>query len=245
MLIICATISMITNFVGLKYVSAMKAALIMNLMPIFISILGVLCLKEIIKRNEIIWIIGAFIGVLMMISSKTDNKSIQISYYFELFSSFLIVISWFLASVWFLYIRVFNQSNSPLISPFYYALILFILSVAFLIFYPSVYNFNDYTFRDISLFFISGIWNSAGNTLSSYASKLEEVSTLAPFGYIGSVFAFTWDLFIFRYSFGIVEIIGALLVISFLFLKIKIVEQSKKDTSTRNQDDNSRTWSKN
>ena len=57
--------SMLANFVGLKYLPAIKASLVFNLYPIFMSIMGVIFLNEIIKRMEIMWMIGAFIGVVI------------------------------------------------------------------------------------------------------------------------------------------------------------------------------------
>ena len=175
--------SMLANFIGLKYLPTTKASLIMNLYPIVFNILGAIFLKEIVKLNEVMWMIGAFIGVIIMLINKSEGSNIEVSYYIQILSSLLVFYCWVSCSAIGLYIRVFTQTNSPLLYPFYYAVTLSSFSVLFFLVYPSLYNVEYYTLRDVVLFLISGLLNILSNMLSGYAFKLEEVNTLVPFGY--------------------------------------------------------------
>ena len=155
----------------------------MNLYPIVFNILGAIFLKEIVKLNEVMWMIGAFIGVIIMLINKSEGSNIEVEYYTQILSSLLVFYCWVSCSAIGLYIRVFTQTNSPLLYPFYYAVTLSSFSVLFFLVYPSLYNVEYYTLRDVVLFLISGLLNILSNMLSGYAFKLEEVNTLVPFGY--------------------------------------------------------------
>ena len=63
--------------------------------------------------------------------------------------------------------------------------------------------------------------------LNSLSFKLAEVSLVAPFAYITPVFSFICDLFIFKTSFGFIDIARIILVLLFLLLKLKKIETPK------------------
>ena len=80
----------------------------------------------------------------------------------------------------------------------------------------KVYNFEYYTLFDITMFLISGVLNIVSNQMLSYAYKLEEVSKLAPYSYVGPVFTCAWDMIFFGYSLTFTDWFGAIMVIFFL-----------------------------
>ena len=89
---ILAFVAMIIHYIALKYLPIVKDSLLFNLLPIFFTIFGVIFLKEKINKNEIVWIIGAFIGVVIMISNKTDS-TVDSSFLMQLISSILVILS--------------------------------------------------------------------------------------------------------------------------------------------------------
>ena len=178
-----AFLSMITHYIALKYLPIVKDSLLFNLLPIFFTIFGVMLLHEKVQRNEVVWMIGAFVGVIVMISNKTDSD-MNSSFTMQLVSSIMVIFSWATCALICLYIRIFNQTNSPLLYPFYYAVTLSAFGIGFYFIYPSSYNPDWYSFNVVWLFLVSGIFNIVANILSGYALKLAEISILAPFGYI-------------------------------------------------------------
>ena len=90
---VLAFVAMIIHYIALKYLPIVKDSLLFNLLPIFFTIFGVIFLKEKINKNEIVWIIGAFIGVVIMISNKTDS-TVDSSFLMQLISSILVILSW-------------------------------------------------------------------------------------------------------------------------------------------------------
>ena len=69
---------------------------------------------------------------------------------------------------------------------------------------------------------VSGIFNISQKTFSSYALKLEEASFLAPFMYLCPVVTFMFDIWLFKYEFSAIEIFGAVIIILFLLIKIRV-----------------------
>ena len=118
-----------------------------------------------------------------MISNKTDSD-MDSSFTMQLVSSIMVIFSWATCALICLYIRIFNQTNSPLLYPFYYALTLSGFGIGFYFIHPSSYNPDWYSFNVVWLFLISGVFNIVASILSGYAFKLAEISILAPFGYI-------------------------------------------------------------
>ena len=212
---------MICVFNSLKYVPTSIIAISMNTSPIFASIIGVLILKEVINWKEAVCILGTFFGVMLLSLSNT-NSSVQSEYYLKIFAVLSCIYAAILIALSLVFLRSFNKVHNYLLYGFYYALALLSLSCILLLIYPTVFNFKHYEIKSISCFVISGCFNISLKTLSSYALKLEEASFLAPFMYLNPVVTFMFDIWLFKYSFSILDIVGAVVVIVFLIAKVKV-----------------------
>ena len=182
-----ALISMNTHYIALKYLPVVKVTLLFNLLPIFSTIFGVVFLLEKVHKNEIACMIGAFVGVAIMVLNKTDS-GIETSFTMQLVSALLVIFSWASCALIILYIKIFNKTNSPLLYPFYYAVTLFSFGVGFYLIYPSSYNPDWYSFTIVGLFLVSGVFNIMANIFTGYALKMADISVLAPFGYKKFIF---------------------------------------------------------
>lgn len=105
-------------------------------------------------------------------------------------------------------------------NPSYFAFTLFVMSLVLLAVYPTVYNFEYYRLSDMGWFILSGVVHYTAQTLASVAYKYEDASKLAPLNYTIGVFLFFSDMFLFGYSFSFTDIIGIILVITFLMMPI-------------------------
>ena len=211
-------------FIALKYIATVKATIAFNLYPLFASIFGVIILKEAITSFEMVWVVGAFLGVFVMMINK-QSSSIDASYTIQMLSLGMVILSCILSSLSSIFIRSFNKVHNYLIFPFYSSIIIIIFWLSLVVIYPSTYNFEEYSWYDFSLFLLSGIMNVSKNTMASYALKLEEVSVLAPFFYVCPVVVFFFDILLFEYAFGITDIVGIIIVIFFLLAKLKITNK--------------------
>lgn len=220
-------------FVALKFIPTTKASISMNMTPIFISILGVLILKEIMTKYEAACTFGAFTGVILLATSKGD-VGVDTTYYLQSIGMLMCLGTAVGSSFTAIFLRDFNKECSYLLYPFYYAFSLLVLSVLLLLVYPSVYDIGHYTPYEISLFMISGVLNILANALQGYALKLQDASTVAPFLYVNPLIVFLFDLFLFKYSFGVLGIFGCGVTVFFLLTKLfvatnqnKAIEQNK------------------
>mmetsp|Transcript_41229 Transcript_41229/g.47483 ORF Transcript_41229/g.47483 Transcript_41229/m.47483 type:complete len:181 (+) Transcript_41229:373-915(+) len=167
---------------SLHFIPTIKSALIYNINPIIISLLGVLVLSESVSCSEFACMIGAFGGVFLMMNRAAEDMGVSVS--LQMLGFALAGISCITGAIGILFVRYFNKENNYLIYPFYYAVGLLLLSLIILIVQPSMYHFSHYTVYNASMFFISGFLNVVTNIFNGYALKLADVATVAPYTYV-------------------------------------------------------------
>ena len=79
------------------------------------------------------------------------------------------------------------------------------------------------------MFLTSGMFNIIAQSLGSYALKLEDASFLAPLFYLFPVTSFIFDVTLFQESFSALDIIGAIIVMFFILLKLRIANIKNQD----------------
>ena len=208
-------------FVGLKYLPSSKATFIKNLQPLMISFGGYLFLKEKISKIDFIAIYGAFIGIIIMNYKKTDSSKIDSTSELVTFGIILCSLNSVLASGSMLTLRKMNQYVHYMINASYFAFSLLILSFILLLFRPSLFHFEAYTFSSVFWMMLSGVIIYVGQTLGSIAYKYEEASKMSPFAYTSGIFLMIADILIFNYDFNLTDVIGILVV--FISLLIPII----------------------
>ena len=202
-------------FIGLKYIPASIGSLIYNTNPIFISIFAFVFLKEEITKAKVFTVMGSFIGVALFLNNSHSSNQEFNGFYFGILCSFIYWISatWVTIST-----RLANKHMHYAISPFYFGITTFCEAMLLLIVIPSVYNFDHYTIYGVTLLLISGVANYMGQTLRSLALKYEDASVVSPFNYLQVVYLFISDVLVFKYSFQANEILGGLIISTWLLV---------------------------
>jgi drug/metabolite transporter (DMT)-like permease len=169
---------------------------------------GYYFLKEQLNRYDVIGVIGALFGVLVMNINKTDSSKIDTSEKMVIIGIILCAFTTFLGTGVTLSIRLMNKHIHYLMNPSYFAFTLFLMSMVLLAFYPSIYNFSHYTVIDIVWFILSGLIHYTAQTVTSVAYKYEEASKISPLSYTIGIFLFISDIFVFGYKFSLTDIFG-------------------------------------
>ena len=171
--------------------------------------------------------LSAFSGVVLLSITKSESKN-QTEYYVQIISIMLVIYTSITIALLNIFLRVFNKYHSFYLYGFYYAVNMALLSFVLLIFYPNVYHFSEYDLYCISMFLASGIFNIISQSLASYALKLDDAAFLAPLFYLFPVTTFIFDVTLFEYSFSFLDIIGAMIVMFFLLLKLRITNNESR-----------------
>lgn len=179
-------------------------------------------LKENLTKYDIIAVLGAFVGVLVMNINNTDSSKIDTSSSLALIGICLCAFSTFLGTGVTLSIRLMNKHLHYLMNPSYFAFTLFAMSMVLLVVKPDIYNFKYYSKMDVLWFVLSGLVHYSAQTVTSVAYKYEEASKIAPLSYTIGIFLFISDIFIFGYQFSYSDAGGVVMVIGFLLLPILI-----------------------
>jgi len=105
-------------------------------------------------------------------------------------------------------IKSMNKYLHYLFSPFYLSLGFIVDSVIILVIFPQFRNFRDYSQYELMIVVLIGISNVIVQVLLSIATKLENVTILAPLHYIEVLIVLLCDLVFFHVIFDIIDIIG-------------------------------------
>lgn len=213
-------IGMPSFYIGLKFLPASKAQLISTLHPLLVTVVGYYFLKEKLGRYDIIAVIGAFSGVVVMNVHKTNSSYIDTS-------DGLLWVGIFLCSLTTMFgvgvtisIRLMNQHIHYMLNSSYFAYTLFLLSMMLLLFAPDFYHFSHYRWQDVLLFALSGVFHYTAQTFTSMSYKYEEASKVSPLSYTIGICLLFFDMLMFGYQFSFSDISGVIMVICALLTPI-------------------------
>ena len=203
-----------TMFYSLKFIPITKSNLIFNLNPLIIAVAAYFVLKEKITMLNVYALIGAFVGVILFNIHKNETKDVSDLYYVGIL---MVLCTCFCFTTATILTKILNRENHYALSPIYFAITTnleaLILLVIQLMFGVGFYHFSEYTYYDFTLFFLSGIFNYAGQATRSLAVKYEEASYIAPLNYLQVVAFLICDLTFFGYVFVYLDYIGAVITI--------------------------------
>jgi len=207
-------------YCSLKFLPSSKATLISTCHPLLVSICAYYFLKEKMNKFDVIAVVGALLGVMLMNINKTDSTKIETSHFLTILGIILCSITTFLGVGITLSIRLMNKHIHYLMNPAYFSFTLFGMSLVLLLLYPSIYNFKYYTVMNVIWLAVSGIIHFLGQNIISIAFKYEEASKISPLTYTMGIYLLISDIFIFGYKFSLTDISGVVMVIGFLLLPI-------------------------
>ncbi|CAI2372904.1 unnamed protein product [Moneuplotes crassus] len=204
-------------FIALKHIPLSLSILIVNINPLLVAIAAFFILKEKLTKLNVIGAFGAFIGVYLLTLHKSGGDQDN-PYY--LLGIFLVFINCCCQTSINILLRVLNKELHYTMSPFWFSITTVIISISLLLCYPSVFNFEYYTYLDISLFLLSGVFNYGVQVGKSLAFKYADASLVSPLQYFNVLYLFISDVFIFNCSFTVTDGFGGMIILVSLLLPI-------------------------
>ena len=206
-------IAMPCFFMGIKYLPSSKAFIIGNIHPMLVSIAAIFFLNEVITCYQLLAVVVAFIGVIVMNMTKTSSDTIETSDKKMIIGIILCSTSTSLAVFVTICIKKMNMHLHYMLNSCYFAYTLFGLSVCLVFAIPDYYNFSTYKFTDVVWFGLSGISHYTGQTVTSMAYAKADASKVTPFTYSSGLLLMTVDIVLFHYHFSITDVLGMGIVI--------------------------------
>lgn len=214
-------------FYAVENICLFKSTLIYNTNAIFATIWSGLFLGEKITVKDMLWIAGAFVGLSIMWINNFEPNA-----YGE--SEVLPVAMCMCASLLF-------SGTPPMMKYmglkvncviFHFILVLklvFMTSVPWL-YYPSVFQFNEYTLSSTILFAASGVLHNVAYTLMGIAFTLADMSKNIHITHLQLIVNLSVDMAVFGYTFGPTDIIGAVIIVISLII---LIRESNNSNITR------------
>ncbi|CAI2373258.1 unnamed protein product [Moneuplotes crassus] len=206
-------VGMALYFYAIKYLPMSQSNVILSISPLITAILAYFLLSEILVGRDILCLIGAFGGAVVVNVSRIGEKGVSESENNYLKGILLIMVSIIFRSTAPVAIRQMSKYVSSIYSPFYFALGLFSHSVFLLTFCRSYLNYEYYNLKTIMLFSGSAFSNYIAQSLMSIAYNYEKATVLAPFSYLVTCGLLLIDCLLFGYDFNIVYFLGFTMIL--------------------------------
>ena len=163
-------------------------------------------LNEAMSKLKIAALAGVFFGVLILSLNKNEDQNGNHEYYGV--GIILVWLSCFGSAGVGVMLRVLSLNLHPALSPIWYSISVLQSIILFLVFYPSVYNFSEYSIESWSWFLLSGILFYVGINFKSWAFKYADAKFVASFQYMRVVILSIFDIAVFHYTFNHTDMIG-------------------------------------
>mmetsp|Transcript_26229 Transcript_26229/g.23214 ORF Transcript_26229/g.23214 Transcript_26229/m.23214 type:complete len:206 (+) Transcript_26229:395-1012(+) len=200
-------------FIALKYLPTSQCHIILSTNPLLNAILAYFVLSEILRVRDIFFLIGAFIGVFIINTTKISNLNIDSYEDYSQFAIILCLISLcFRATAGVSMKQITNHVNS-VYSPFYFSIGIFLNAIVLLVFFRDFLNIQFYDSQVILLLGVSSLTNYAAQSLMSLASKYEKATVLAPMSYLTTSMILVVDIVIFQYEFMPLYFVGFVIIL--------------------------------
>ena len=226
-------------FSSVKYLPISTAACIFFTGPIWTALIAVFYLKEPLSKSDVIALVAAFAGVLLINrpwesnnvteeqanainSLNTGSSSMQDTKIYtssDKIIGTLYALSGALgAALAFICMRIMRNDIHYSVSPFWFSIGCTFLSPIFgmqqMSTKPSTYS---YTGEVLVYMCIASVASFFGQVFQSRAYQLEKAARVATMNYIQIVTGFLWDILFFKSKLQVLDIIGSLLIILTLF----------------------------
>jgi len=199
-------------FIGNYVLPPSIATAVGKLSPLLTTIFSVFMLHERVSRIEIIGMITAFAGILLI---TFDPMKVHVSlsaYLAQLYLFFFPIVNAICSSFSAVFVRMLGQSLHCVISPTYLCLASTIAAFPVILGYLSVKGFIAiYSTRDWILLILIGLTGWAGQITSSRALQIEKAGRIAAINFDTVVLLF-FDIFYFGEIISPIEIFGIMLI---------------------------------
>ena len=198
-------------YYGFRYIPTSIGILIFYIHPLIVAIIASFVLNEILTKEKLLVALGSFAGAAVLLLHKNVTPGDVDHYYLGAMLAFYF---WWTAWVMAIIARMVRGQMHYSIWPIYYNIFLGGGMFLCFIIYPTMFNVDFLTTFDVVMFLISGVFSVVGNNLRFLAFKHEEASKVSPFGYFEIFFTLLFDIFMFKYSFALTDVIGGIFILT-------------------------------
>lgn len=189
-------------FYAISHMKFLADATIMNNMsPFFVVILSVLFLKENINKYQIIALVLALLGVVLIVRPQFD---------LTILPSLSGVFSALFAGGAYVTVRYLRKTDSPRTIVFYFTLLTTVSM------FPFILKGDWLIPRGLDIIKVLGIgvFATSGQYALTYAYKFVEASQVSIYTYTGIIFSSIIGIVVFKESLELFTVLGGLLIIS-------------------------------
>jgi len=217
-----------------KYLPVSTASSIFFTQPIWTAMGAYLAIGESLTKYDIISILVAFVGVLIINNPWQDNSGLgahnegEIGDFIDrkiytttdkIIGSAYSLVGAIGAGSAFVCMRIMRNDIHYSVSPFWFSIGCTFLSPIFSAdWMTKAETTTTYTGELVFLISIASIGSFFGQVFQSRAYQLEKAGRVAAFNYLQIVTGFLWDILFFKSHLKLTDIIGSLLIIGTLFL---------------------------
>lgn len=194
-------------FITVQNIPLASAVTIQYLSPIFTAIIAIFLLGEKMKKVQWLFFLVAFAGVAML--KGFDDR---VSNMYLLFG----VLSAFFAGAAYNCIRKVKDTDHPVVVVLYFPMVATPI-MAVLCFFDWVQPVG----WDWLLIILLGIFTQIGQVFMTKALQAEEANLVASLKYLGSLYALIYGYFIFDETYGLLSLLGIVLVLFGVILNVR------------------------
>ena len=215
------TLSMFAFFYVLPRMPLGTSVTIKYLSPVFTALFAGAMLNEIIKPRQWIYIVMAFVGVLLLKGFDSRVATVDL---------FIALISAITGGLLYIILRQIGDDDHPFTVVFYFMLIASGLSAVAMLPYWVTPNLEDsIVFLGIGLFgFVAQIY------MTKAFQQKDDANFLAQFKYLEAAYAIVIGYFVFGETYNLLSFVGIVLIFTSLILTIRLKTKEKIENSIEN-----------
>ncbi|CAI2374596.1 unnamed protein product [Moneuplotes crassus] len=206
-------IGMALYFYAIKFLPMSQGSVILCINPLISAVLAYLFLKEVLACRDILCLLGAFGGCVLVNISRIGEEGVSPSENHYFIGICLCFISLLFRSTTPVTVRQMSKYVHSIFSPFYFSLGMFCHAMFLLIFCRKHLHFEHYDTTTVLLFTGSTIANYGAQSIMSVAYSYEKATVLAPFTYIITCGLLLIDCVFFGYDFSLLYFVGFCIIL--------------------------------
>ena len=201
-------------FFTLQKLPFASAVTIMQLSPIFTTILAIFILKEVVKAPQWLFFLVSFVGVALI---KGFNPDIPLKYFM------LALLSTFFSALAYNMVRKLKDSDHPIVVVFYFPLVA--LPFAGIL---SYFQWVQPSWTEFLILLGIGIATQIAQVNMTKAMQLEELGKVSIVGYLTMVYALFIGAIFFKETYNWITLVGMGLVIAGVLLNLRFTRTKKE-----------------
>ncbi|MBU9833723.1 DMT family transporter (plasmid) [Rahnella aquatilis] len=190
----------VTFFISVKHLPLANATVLSLSNPFFMTLLGLLILKEKVSNLHWFFIFVGFLGVIISVGGLSSGSILY---------SFIGIISAFLYAIGGIVTRYLSRTDSAITIALYTTSFLLLFSI-----FTIDYNWRMPNSYDLVIFFVMGLTGGLCNYIATSALSSIDVAKVAPLEYTIIIWAAFFGFFFFNETPNLYTIIGSIMIIA-------------------------------